>query len=171
MKSLIAILEKYSTKKSILILLVLNLIFPTIIFPLFHGSPDNIPLDLQFSYTPEKAYQLLAQFSAEELKVYRVLELTGDVIYPLVYGFFLSLLIFKLRKKPLLALIPLLAIVADLFENTGIVLMISSLPKQLNAVASITSIFSSLKWSLIVISILLIVIFGVQRLFLNKKAN
>ena len=171
MKSLTAILEKYSTKKSILILLVINLIFPTIIFPLFHGSPDNIPLDLQFSYTPEKAYQLLAQFSAEELKMYRILELTGDVIYPIVYGFFLSLLIFKFRKNSLLVLIPLLAIVADLFENTGIVILISSLPKQLNTIASITSVFSTLKWSLIFISILLIVIFGVQRLFLNKKAN
>lgn len=171
MKSLTAIFEKYSTKKSILILLVINLIFPTIIFPLFHGSPDNIPLDLQFSYTPEKAYQLLAQFSAEDLKTYQIVELTVDVVYPLLYGFFLSLLIFQFRKNYVLAIVPLLAILADLFENTGIVVLISSLPKQLNTVASITSIFSSLKWSLIVISILLIVIFGVQRLFLNKKAN
>lgn len=163
--------EKYSNGRIILALFVLNIIFPAVVFPLFQGDTANVPLDLQFSYSPEKAYQLLAQYSVQELKMYRILELTGDVIYPIVYGFFLSLLIFKFRKNSLLVLIPLLAIVADLFENTGIVILISSLPKQLNTVASITSIFSSLKWSLIVISILLIVIFGVQRLFLNKKAN
>lgn len=171
MNSLTAILEKYSTKKSILILLVINLIFPAIIFPLFQGNPDNIPLDLQFSYTPEKAYQLLAQFSAEDLKTYQIVELTVDVVYPLLYGFFLSLLIFQFRKNYVLAIVPLLAILADFFENTGIALLISSLPKQLNTVASITSFFSSLKWSLIFISFLLILILGIQKLTLSRKRN
>lgn len=171
MNSLTAILEKYCTRKSILLLLVINLIFPAIIFPLFQGNPDNIPLDLQFSYTPEKAYQLLAQFSAEDLKTYQIIELTVDIVYPLLYGFFLSLLIFKFRKNSLLVLIPLLAIVADLFENTGIALLISSLPKQLHTVASITSFFSSLKWSLIFISFLLILILGIQKLTLSRKRN
>lgn len=163
-------LEKYATWKSILVLLVLNIVFPAVVFPLFQGDPANVPLDLQFSYSPEKAYQLLAQFSAEDLKMYRILELTGDIAYPIIYGLFFAFIIFKLSKNTVFAIVPLLSILADIIENSGIAIMITSLPKELYTVASITSIFTSLKWILIISSLLLIVVLFVRNL-LRKKVK
>jgi hypothetical protein len=167
--SLTNFIARYSTWKSILVLLVLNIVFPAVVFPFFQGNPANIPLDLQFSYSPEKAYELLAQFSSEDLKLYRIMELTADIIYPIIYGVFFSLILFKLSKNIIFASIPLLAILADIIENTGIVILISSLPNQLSAIASITSIFTSLKWILIISSILLILVLMVRNLFKRKK--
>ncbi|MDD2983704.1 MAG: hypothetical protein PHQ74_09975 [Crocinitomicaceae bacterium] len=167
--SLTKFLEKFSNWRILLVLLVLNIVFPAVVFPLFQGDPANVPLDLQFSYSPTKAYELLAQFSAADLKLYRILELTGDIAYPIIYGVFLSLLIFKLSRNTIFSSIPLLAIVADILENSGIVILISSLPKELHTLASITSIFSSLKWILIVCSMLLIIVLFLRNVFTSKK--
>lgn len=165
-------LTKYATWKSILILFGLNLAINILIFPLFQAtSPSAMPLDLQFSYSPEKAYQLLANFSPDELKKYMLVELTVDVAYPVVYALLLSFLIFKLSQKTALAMLPIIVLFLDYLENIGIVTMIHYYPQKLTSIANVTSLFTSLKWSLVVVSIVLILVLAVKKMIVKKQTS
>ena len=171
MKSFSQFLEKYATWKSILILIALFIIVNAVVFPMLLDNPNNIPLDLQFSYSPEKAYQLLSNFSAADLQKYMIIELTVDVVYPIIYTLLLSFLIFKINANPKLALFPFLILIADYLENTGIVILISNFPKELNSIVSVTSLLTSLKWLLVISCVLLIIVSGIRRLFMKKQRN
>ncbi len=163
---------KYATWKSILILLGLNLIINVVLFPLFQAaSPNAIPLDLQFSYSPEKAYQLLANFSSEELKNYMLVELTLDVAYPVIYGLLLAFLIFKLSQKTALAILPIIVLFLDYLENIGIVTLIHYYPQKLTTIATITSLFTSLKWSLVVVSVVVILVLAMKKIIVKKQPS
>ena len=163
-------LNKNATWNSILILLGLIIIFNLLIFPFAYKTSQNIiPLDLQFSYSSEKAYDILANYSDEGLKEYVIAELTVDLIFPLIYALFLSFFLFKLTKKSILSLFPLLIILSDYAENIGIAVIIHYLPHKLPNLVGLTSLFTSLKWVLIAISILLILVALVAKLFNQKK--
>ena len=171
MKSLTHFLEKYASWKSILILIGLFIFVNAFVFPMLLDNPNNIPLDLQFSYSSEKAYQLLSNFSAADLQKYKIIELTVDVVYPIIYTLLLSFLIFKINSNAKLALFPFLILIADYLENTGIVILISNFPKELNSIVSITSLLTSLKWILVISCVLLIIFSAVRRLFMKKQQN
>ena len=162
--------NKNATWNSILILLGLIITFNLLIFPLAYKTNQNIiPLDLQFSYSSEKAYNILAKYSNQDLKEYVIAELTVDLIFPIVYALFLSFLLFKLTKRSILSLFPLLIILSDFSENFGIAAIIHYLPHKLPNLVALTSLFTSLKWILIAISILLILVALAAKLFNQKK--
>ena len=162
--------NKNATWASILILLGLIIIFNLLIFPFAYKTSQNIiPLDLQFTYSSEKAYNTLAKYSDEGLKEYVIAELTVDLIFPIVYALFLSFILFKLTKKSMLSLFPLLIILSDYAENIGIAAIIHYLPHKLPMIVALTSLFTSLKWILIAISILLILVALAAKLYNHMK--
>jgi hypothetical protein len=99
---------------------------------------------------------------------YRIFELTGGIIYPIVYTLLLSLLITWLfqrgfpakSKTQKLNVVPIGAWVFDLFENLGIVGMISVYPSTPSALAWITTTFTLVKWTFAGASIILL-LFGI----------
>ena len=164
-------LNKYATWKSVLILLALDMIFNILIFPMLMAkSPNTLPLDLYFSYSSDEVYNLFANFSPAELKTYMITELTVDIVYPIVYSLLFAFVIFKLSGKAIFSMVPILVMFLDYLENIGIVTMIHYYPHQLNSVATITSIFTSLKWILVIVSVALILIFLVKKL-INRKTT
>lgn len=158
--------------KSILILLGLILFINILIFPLFVTKNESkLVLDTQFSYTPEKAYKILSDYTDDELKTYIIVELTVDFVYPIVYTLFIAFLIFKLSNKSTLSLFPLLILFSDYFENIGIVTIAYYYPQKLPNIVTVTSLLTSLKWILVAISILLIVALLLMKLHNRKKVN
>jgi len=163
-------LNKNATWHSILILLGLIILFNLLIFPMFHTTnPNNILLDLQFSYSSEEAYNILAKYNDEELKKYIIGELTVELVYPIVYTLFFSFFIFKLSKKNTFLFLPLLIMFSDYFENIGIVTIINYCPQKLPNIVTLTSLFTSLKWILIAITILLILVMLITKLYKQKE--
>src|SRR3990172_5003926 len=61
------------------------------------GGPG--PIDLQFFYTPAKVYGMIEAYGEYTRAFYRNVELTVDIIYPIVYTLFFSLLITWLFKR------------------------------------------------------------------------
>ncbi len=158
-------LNKKATWKSILILLGLTIIFNLVIFPLLQSENQDITiLDSQFSYTSKEAYNILAKYNSEELKQYFIVELTVDLIYPIIYTMFFSFLIFKLSKKSYLSLLPLLILLSDYFENIGIAIIIDYYPQKMPSFVTLISSFTTLKWTLVAISILIIFALLIQKL-------
>jgi hypothetical protein len=93
--------------------------------------------------------------------------LTFDVLLPLAYMYFLVLCLTLIGEKlfgPIgnwrwLTLVPVVAGAADFLENAGIVAMCLGYPAQWTlTVASITGIFTLLKFGLLILSILLVLL-------------
>lgn len=116
------------------------------------------PLDLEFSYSAEKAYAMLSAYGAESRAFYRLFEMTGDLIYPLVTALLLSAILkhvyqwaFPLHDDGrttghIITLIPFVCTMFDYSENIGIVILLSRYPEPLPALLAVTSALTSAKW-------------------------
>jgi hypothetical protein len=164
-------LRKYAKGWLILVLFLLYGLFMGVVMPglkahMDYHAPGVGPIDLLFFYTPEKAYQMVAVYGEQGRAVYRTGELTVDIIYPIVYTLFFSLLITWLFQRGFAAesgmqrlnVVPFGACLFDLLENLGIVGMLSIYPSTPALLAWVSSVFTMVKWLFAGASMILIVI-------------
>lgn len=124
------------------------------------------PIDLQFFSTPEKIYGMVESYGEYGRAFYRNIELTVDIIYPIVYTLFFGLLISWLfqrgfspdSKMQKWNAMPVGAWLFDLLENIGIVTMLSVWPSQPVVIAWLTTLFTMVKWLFAGASILLVLV-------------
>jgi hypothetical protein len=114
------------------------------------------PFDLMLSYSPDTAQSMLEAYGDQGRRIYTAIELTADLVYPLVFGSLFSLAIAaclrpttgaksRLRR---LAMLPLAASAADYLENIGIVTLLQTFPNHSSTVVQLTSLATSAKWLL-----------------------
>ena len=171
-------LQKFSSKFHawakgwlVLALMLLDMFFMGFILPLVGGLTKGgtglqEPLDLQFFSTPAKLFGMIESYGEYVRPFYRNVELTVDIIYPVVYMLAFGLLIswlFQRGFKPdsqmqKLNVMPVGMWLFDLLENLGIVTLLSTYPAQWMAAAWLTTIFTMIKWIFAGASMLLIVI-------------
>lgn len=151
---LLALLTKLASGWLVILFLLLVIAVNIFVLPAIYPRFDT--LDLQSSYSPEKAYQFIDSYGEEGRQYYAIIELTLDVIYPLLSALmFSSLTIYLFRrvfplhsfwqKLPLLGLVVMLV---DYLENTGILVMLLNFPRRLDPVAQIANIFTVTKYAL-----------------------
>ncbi len=152
-------LEKHATKKNIILGLLVIAFVNVIAFPFFpklligREIPLDAILDLQFSFTPDFAYQLLSNLQEDGRMSYKYSTIFIDIPYASIFGFVYSFILIVLLKKnnlwkfKLLALIPFGISIFDLLENTGILTLLSSFPEKMETVSLLTSIANQTKWS------------------------
>lgn len=165
-------LRKYANGWLVLVFFAGEMFFNTVILPnqqakIEAASGGIGPIDLQLFYTPEKVYSMVTAYGEAGRANYRAFELTGDIIYPIVYTLFFALLITWLFQRGLarnsrmqkMNVVPLGGWLFDLFENLGIVSMLSLYPSTPAALAGITALFTVVKWLFAAATIVLI-LFG-----------
>ncbi len=110
------------------------------------------------SYTAKDAYELFSKLQERGRQVYAWTEITVDMIYPIIYACFLSLLTIYIFQKcsmnkslHLLALLPFIVMLFDYCENSLIAFMLFAYPREHLTLASIASSFTKLKLSLLVV--------------------
>ncbi len=170
---LLAILTKWATGRSIILLIVLFIVFNAFIVPVVY--PKFETLDIQSTYTPAKAYDLIASYGDQGRHYYALIELTLDVVYPLTTALLFSFLtIFLYRRafseqSPLqkLGLAPFATMLFDYLENACVVTLLLSYPKQLTALAQISNIFTFTKYILGFVELALLCV-GLFGLLFNK---
>ncbi len=159
-------LRRFAKGWLVLVLLALTLSFEGFIFPVLDQSINSVdagPLDLLFFYTPQQAYERIAAYGETGRAVYRIVELTADVLYPSVYSLFLGLLLSWLFQRGFAPasniqrwnVTPMGAWLFDLLENLGIVTMLSIYPVTPTWLAWLTAIFTMTKWCFAGVSIVL----------------
>lgn len=156
--------------KTFLAGLAIWLIFGTVIMPGGAAKIQQISgkkvevLDLQFTYTPEKARAILADYGENGRRFAANFELIADTLYPLAYTFlfliiiswvFKSLSVYGIRIR-YVNLLPFLVMAADYCENAGIITMLKNYPGFSDNVVVISSFFTSLKWSLLALQAFII---------------
>lgn len=167
-----ATLKKYANGWLVLVFLAGEIFFNAVVMPgqqakIAAGSGGTAPIDLQIFYTPEKVYGMIASYSAEVRASYRIFELTADILYPIVYTLFFSLAITWLFQRGFASnsnmhkynVVPFGAWLFDLFENLGIVTMLSVYPSTPALLAWVSTIFTLFKW-LFVAPTALLLLFG-----------
>lgn len=153
--------------KPIIICLLLALIFAFNIFLFPRFFPANA-LDIKLYYSNAEAYEILDEFGQEGRNQYRLGLLTIDFIYPVLYSFLLSSILFKIYRRVNIATIPFGIMAMDYFENTGILLLLYYYPEKMILTANITGTFTSFKWLFLGIC-LIIIIAGLIINFINRR--
>jgi hypothetical protein len=155
----------------ILVLFILDGFFAGFLLPLIQGMMQDgqggvQPLDLMIFATPEKIFGMIERYGEFNRPFYRTVELTVDIVYPIVYLFFFGLLISWLFQRGFapnssmrkLNVMPLGAWFFDLLENVFIVILVSIYPSQPVALAWVLILLTTIKWLFAGASILLILI-------------
>lgn len=155
----------------VLVLLVLDVFFSGFLMPLIQGIMQDgtggvMPLDLMLFASPEKIFGMIERYGEYNILFYRNVELTVDIVYPLVYLFFFGLTISWLFKRgfesasPMrkLNLAPLGAWFFDLLENIVIVILLSVYPAKPVALAWLLFLLTTIKWAFAGTSIISILI-------------
>ena len=148
-----------ATRRNVLILLALEILMNAVVLPIagariqaFSGGVG--PLDLRFAYTADQAFAALTAYGPTGREFYLLIELTADVLYPIIYSLFFSLAILFFWERaggrwPILArlaLLPFVGLIADYLENAGLITLLLNYPAQLPTLALLTSLFTSIKW-------------------------
>ncbi len=155
----------------IFILFLLDGFFSGFLLPLvqamMQGDKGGVqPLDLMLFATPERIFGMVNEYGEYGRPFYRGVELTVDIVYPIVYLFFFGLLISWLFQRGFASnspmrrfnIMPLGAWFFDLLENIVIVILLSVFPSQPTVLAWILSLLSAIKWLFAGISMLLILV-------------
>lgn len=154
--------SKLSNGKIIFFLLFLflsaNFIVIQAIYPKFQT------LDTLSSYTPEKAFELISSYGEQGRQYYAVIELTLDLVYPLVTALMFGLIIFYTFKRAFpdhnwllyLSLTPYAALLADYLENICIVTMLLIHPRESAPLAQISNFFTIAKFALAPLQLLFV---------------
>ena len=155
----------------VIVLLLLDVFFSGFLLPLIQGVMQGgeggiQPLDLMFFATPGKLFAMIEKYGEYNRVFYRSVELTVDIVYPIVYLFFFGLLISWLFQRGFASnspmrkfnVMPLGAWFFDLLENICIVILVSVFPSQPVALGWILFLFSTVKWLFAGASILLILV-------------
>jgi hypothetical protein len=164
-------LKKYAIGPLIFFLFLIDGFFMLYFMPTIGATINGLsastgPIDLMFFYTPQTVYKMIADYGETVRENYRAVELTIDIVHPIVYTLFLSLLITWLfqkgydanSRKQSLNVVPFGAWLFDLLENLGIVIMLSVHPAAPVLVAWVTTIFTMTKWLFVGASIVLVIV-------------
>lgn len=143
----------------IIVLFVLDGFFAGFLLPLIQGMMQGgnggiMPLDLMMFAAPDKLFDMIEQYGEFGRPFYRNVELTVDIIYPIVYLFFFGLAISWLFQRGFAPnspmrkfnIMPLGAWFFDLLENITIVILLSVYPLKPAALGWLLFVFSSGKW-------------------------
>jgi len=152
-------LKKYANGWLVLVFFAGEMFFNAVILPnqqaKIEASSGGVgPIDLQLFYTPEKVYSMIAAYGEAGRASYRAVELTVDIIYPIVYTLFFALLITWLFQRGFardsrmqkMNVLPLGGWLFDLLENLGIVSMLSMYPSTPAVLAWIAALLTVVKW-------------------------
>lgn len=169
--SLFARLETLANRRILAVLIVIFLVLFLVIFPMASAqiasfSGEMRMIDSLYKYTPDQVYQMIGAYGEQGRSFYILTTLTADLLYPLDYSLLLSLLIIATYRQAFpggrmvspMSLFPFITALFDLLENACVVVMLANFPQQLTFIAQAASLFTSLKWGFLIISMVLVLV-------------
>lgn len=133
------------------------------------------PIDLMIAPAPETLANAITAYGTEGRAFYTTIELTADILYPIAYAFFYSLLISFIFKRAFnpenkvhwLNVLPFGAWLFDLIENIIILTLFSGFPNLPAPLLGALMLVNTIKWSFAGLSILSLV-FGLSAWVFKK---
>ena len=122
-------------------------------------------LDARFGYSPLDVVALFEQLGESGRKLYAITEISLDLIFPFIYGLLFAAFIIRLYSRKSarwLVLIPVLAVIADLLENSMIAYLAWGFNGQESKLVWIAATFTRIKLICFLASVLLLPIGGIS---------
>lgn len=157
--------EKISTR---LVLIILALFFIWFNLMLNQFLSKDHALDLKFAYSVEEAYISLGQLSLDQRQLYRFGLWALDMPYLLFYSLLFSGILFRIWGVGKVVLLPFWVAFFDFLENLMILRILKVFPRHEDFLAIWASVFTTLKWILVVV-VLLAIIIGIFKTFYFRK--
>lgn len=173
---------KTVTGRIFLIALLIFIIFLAVVLPWesersgarlgFEKTPDT-----SFIYNQADLYEMAEAYGEEGRSYYIRSRFTFDIIWPLVYFFFLwtgTTLVLKRFSSRLirgLLLLPLFGTIFDFLENSGASLVMYNYPAETILIDQLTPVFTFLKWIFIYISFIVLLVGAGVSLYYKFKKN
>lgn len=152
-------MDERATGRNLLLLAAVLVLFSGFLFPVVTSRIESFSggvgiLDLTLHFSPGEAYSRIDAYGPRGRRLYGWMAMTLDVVYPLAYGAFFSffILYFLRRGSPpspglrRLALLPVGAVFADIFENVGITVLLVAYPRRLEGAAALAGYVTTAKW-------------------------
>ena len=113
--------------------------------------------DTSFWYTAADLYAAAEAWGPDGRAAYVLARITFDVVWPLVYGFFLvtalawlwARVVWPGRRWRRVALLPILVVLCDYAENACTATVIARYPERTLLVADLAALFTVAKWILL----------------------
>lgn len=136
------------------------------------GSPD-----LSLFYSAEDLYRMAESYGVAGRAEYIHARFTFDLVFPLIYGLFLTACISWLLNRALplgsnmrlLNLAPLMGVLFDFLENISASLVIGRFPMETPMIAALAPAFTLIKWIFVGGSFVLIIIAAALAVFSKKR--
>jgi len=161
-------LERVSSGWVVLIALVIFVLFAALVLPRQASSAESSTRgadspDMSFFYSPRDLYGMAEAYGTQGRADYVRARFTFDLIWPLVYTFFLATAISWINRgdpvegRHLLNLAPVFGAVCDYLENISTSLVMLRYPQPTLIVEWLAPLFTFLKWILVYGSFLILV--------------
>jgi len=164
-------LSQVSTGWLALLALVIFVLFVATVLPTQAAKVDENSAgaatpDLSIYYSAQDLYCWAAAYGLLGRQAYVRARLTFDVIWPLVYTFFLVTAASWLYKRAFSAgsiwqyanLVPLLGMIFDFLENFSTSMVMLRFPEPTPILDSLAGVFTMVKWALMSASLILLVL-------------
>ena len=159
-------LKTVSERKNVLIIFFLTIICG-IGFQLVPYNVNENMLDLKFGFNSLDVKETLINLGEEGRKYYIYSSLILDTFFPIFYVSLFTGILINLNVSKIFAFIPLSGGLLDLGENIQISLLMSSLGAVNEYLIFSASKFNQLKWLLIYLTIFLIIVGILKKIFRN----
>jgi hypothetical protein len=150
-----SLFEFLSKSKNLLLLACLFILFN---FLLGSFIPKEYALDLKFAYTADEAYLALGSMNWEIRNIYRMGVWFLDMPYMVIYSLFFTGILFRLWRSRKVAWLTLSILLMDLMENILVLRLLKTFPGRNESLAMYCSLFSTIKWTLVVVMVMMIFI-------------
>ncbi|MGM0945309.1 MAG: hypothetical protein ACQEW9_09010 [Bacteroidota bacterium] len=130
--------------------------------------PRELALDLKFAYSVSEAFSALESMGEGVRGFYQLGIWLLDFPYMIVYCLFFSAILYRLWGVSRLIWLPLAIAFFDLIENLSVLVLLKTFPAIPENIAVLASIFTSLKWVLVVF-LMLSILSGLIRVLIAKK--
>jgi len=164
-------LRGFSTGRNTLLGLIVLIIFMVMVLPKQAAQANEnaggtgTP-DLSFMYSLDELYLMAKTYGDDGRSEYVRARFTFDLVWPIVYTFFLVTAISWLFGKTTPAksiwqranLVPLLAMVLDYLENISTSIVMVRYPARTAVVDVFATVFTPMKWVLVGVSFILLLI-------------
>jgi hypothetical protein len=138
------------------------------------GSPD-----LSFYYSAEDLYRMAEAYGEEGRKFYIRARYTFDLVWPLVYTFFLITGLSWVTRKAFAAgslwlrsnVVPILGALFDYLENVSTSVVMARYPAQTGVLDGISTLFTMAKWVFVNLSFVLLLIGVVAGILAWVRSN
>ena len=182
MKTLSAFFHRRASWWALAIAFLVYMLFNTVVLPKAEQHIDQLAgqkvgiIDLGMDFDLDKIREQVAAYGPEGRTLYRRTEVTMDIVYPVAYAIFFTLLLSLLmRGLPLSPglqranILPFAMEGFDLLENIFLVLLLTAYPEQNGTFVLFLAVFRTLKW-VVFLGIAGLILFLIGKRLFGRRA-